>query len=233
MGLDISVGSLKYYILDHEDDCKNCQSEERKCQQQEYEATLKIIKDKIKAQTGTIPEWSEEESDEYDESKVGIRVGSYTLMHYLRRYAAHVEFNKQPPEPCRECDPTQDQLLLDIYDGKRTTSFLHLIDHSDCNGYYIPCDFETPLWIDPLEFGVEQEDELVEFLSVGSTIKLQQELLEINKYLGIDLNKTVKDIYEYAEDIEGTDYEVEKWCLCILYKMCLTSVELKLPIVFS
>lgn len=233
MGLDISVGSIKYYIIDHEDGCVDCDSIDYQNQQKQYEAVIKIIKDEVKAQTGSFPEWSEEESDEYDESKVGIRVGSYTLLHYLRRYATYLDINNAPPEPCKECEPTQDQLLLDIYDGKKSTSFPHLIDHSDCNGYYIPCDFETPLWVDPLDYGVEQDEDLVEFLSVGSSTKLLQELLEINKHLGVDLNKTVTDIYEYAEDIEGTDYEVEKWCLCILYKMCLTSAKLKLPIIFS
>ncbi|MGD9580701.1 MAG: hypothetical protein AB7V50_04970 [Vampirovibrionia bacterium] len=233
MGLDISVGSLKYYLIDQDESNDNGNSELIKAQKEEYEQIIKVIKENIKQQTGQIPEWSEEESDEYDESTVGIRVGSYHLLHYLRRFAAHIDLDAKPPEPCRECDPTQDEFLLDIYDGKSVTKFLHLIDHSDCNGYYLPCDFDEPLWIDPEEFGKSHDDELVEYLSVGSSIKLKEELLELNKHLNIDLDKSLDDIYSYAEEIEGTDYEVEKWCLCILYKMCQASINLRLPVIFS
>ena len=48
----------------------------------------------------------------------------------------------------------------------------HLVNHSDCEGYYLPDDFPEPQWI-------RTTGERESALSVGSSVRLLSELTEL------------------------------------------------------
>ncbi|MEW5818718.1 MAG: hypothetical protein AB1782_00880 [Cyanobacteriota bacterium] len=231
MGLDVCLDTIKSFYIDIEEDED---PEEYKILKEGYDDIIKLIKDEIKRQTGKLSSWNEKMPDVTGDVQLEERIGSYTNIHYLRRYAAHIDKNNTPPEPLKPSDdPTQDPLLLAIYDGESKTRFPHLIDHSDCNGFYIPCNFPEPLWIGPEEEIDEEDEELVEFISVGSSTNLHEELIKLNEYLNVDTDKIDSDLSDFFSAIQGDEYETEKWCWGVLYYMTLNSKMMSVPVIFT
>jgi hypothetical protein len=64
----------------------------------------------------------------------------YSCLHYLRRaYAYRVKYPDLPlPQPADGEDPAEDPIIEQV-----ATPEHHLLWHSDCEGYYVPIDFET------------------------------------------------------------------------------------------
>lgn len=233
MGLDVCLSTIGAYLIDIDEEDREEFEEEYKLATQEYEYVIREIKDLVSKQTGKKVEWNEKMPVNVDDIQHDERVGSYSLLHYLRRYAAHLDQNGKPPGKDCEKDPSKDPLLLKIYDEEVSTKFPHLIDHSDCSGYYIPCDFPKPLWLEPFESDNSDDEEFVEYISVGSSTKLLEELLEINKHLNLDTDDIMNDLSGYFEKIANDDLEIEKWCWSVLYYMSLNSKMLGIPVVFT
>ncbi|MGW5382938.1 hypothetical protein [Nocardia sp. NPDC003963] len=106
-------------------------------------------------------------------------VGSvpYSFVHYLRRaYARARQFPDRPMEPLADGeDPTEDPSvdeLVYMFDS-------HLLCHSDCEGYYVPVEFDDVLFPDD-ELGIPGG-------MVGSSPGLLRELVYVAPYLGIAL----------------------------------------------
>lgn len=235
MSLDVCISPIKTTIGAMEDYSSEAQY---RCELEVIENLITTIQKRIKEQIGKIKVWNEEElcpdHDELvQEDDLNVfceRIGSYSIIHNLRRYAAHIDINGKPPlERCELEESSKDDFLLQIYDGDVDTKFLHLIDHSDCDGYYIPCEFETPIWIEPAEIGMKDNEDIL--ISVGSTNKLLKELEMLNEHLQIDVN-VIDDLESFSEKILDDDLEYVKWAWAVLYYMCKASIEHRQPIIF-
>lgn len=203
------------------------------------ESLIEIIQQKIKEQTGKVEVWDEEQLSPHDEELVKQddmedfceRIGNHSMIHHLRRYAAHIDVVGKPPEySCELEEASNDEFLLDIYDEKTKTNFPHLINHSDCDGYYIPCDFPEPIWIEPEEYE-SLEKHIDEPISVGSSLRLMDELNKINTYLKINPDD-IEDLEKFYETISNDNLEFVKWCWAVLHTMCQKSINHRQPIVF-
>jgi hypothetical protein len=87
--------------------------------------------------------WDEPELDERDAA--WFEMWGYSGLHTVRRLAVHLAENASLPEPRESRDATDDPLLRKAYadlPGDPAGPFTHLIHHSDCEGYYVPVDFE-------------------------------------------------------------------------------------------
>lgn len=236
MSLDVCVSPIKTTVGNIEDYYTEAQFRE---QQQIIENLISLIQSKIKEQTGKILVWNEEELKPHNEELVNEddinvfceRVGDYKLIQLLRWYAAHIDIEGNAPlTPIGIEDVNKDKLLLQIYDGEIETKFKHLIDHSDCDGYYIPCHFDEPMWIHPSELNMTDYDEDL-MISVGSSYKLMEELENLNKYLNID-TENLEPLEKYSDSIAGDKWEFVKWCWAVLYYMCQNSIQFRQPIIF-
>jgi hypothetical protein len=236
MGLDVCISPIKATIGTIQDYETETQY---RSELEVMEKLVAVIKEKVKEQAGKNIVWNEEElQSDNDESlkEEGIeyfceRLGTYSLLHHLRRYAAHIDVKGEPPqEPCEVDEVNQDACLLKVYDNEVVTHFPHLIDHSDCDGYYIPCSFDTPIWINPSEIGMEEDHEDLT-ISVGSSEKLLKELEKINEYLKISPEET-EDLEKFSEKLASDEWEFVKWSWAVLYNMCQQSLKFRQPIVF-
>src|SRR5215216_6280997 len=104
-------------------------------------------------------------------------------LYQLRQIAAYLEQDRDiapllKAGPPNDGDP--DPLLVSIWDGEQTTRFPHLINHQADGGYYLPADFAEPIWLEADEEMADEEDEEAEpYISFGSSIGLQRELVEL------------------------------------------------------
>ncbi len=178
------------------------------------------------------------------------RVGSYGAIHYLRHYAAHLAINGCPPE-----NPFQDgkhPLLEDVYRGRyKIDKFRHLIEHSDCDGFYVPIDFPDPVSLDvrSSEFAEEEEAQKRSWFSrifliffpqlnrsalttIGSSQRLLAELDELNLSLKMkgDLGQLGQD--QCRQMIEDDPWHNEKWVWATLHWLARESVERSLILEF-
>ncbi|WP_328397385.1 hypothetical protein [Nocardia sp. NBC_00416] len=101
----------------------------------------------------------------------------YSFVHYLRRaYARAHEYPDQPLAPVAEGEDPADDSAVDAL----TYMFeSHLLCHSDCEGYYVPVEFDEVLYPDD-ELGLPGT-------MVGSSTGLLRELVYVATYLGITL----------------------------------------------
>jgi hypothetical protein len=112
--------------------------------------------------------WTEPALGELPPSRVKLIGFSYSLVHYLRRVSAlHGRGDDVTPVA-----PGED---LDDEPEEDATCNLssHLICHSDCDGYYVPVDFDDPIFLDGG--------------AVGSSQQLLRELQEVAEPIGIHL----------------------------------------------
>lgn len=232
MGLDICIQPLISTIGNVDD--YNSQ-EHYQCELAMIKNLINVIKSKINEQTNKPVNWNEEEID-FSKLPEGNnffceRIGNYNLIHHLRRYALHIDINgKLTDDFSSLLDPCEDKLLLKIYDEELKTNFPHLIDHSDCDGYYIPVEFSTPVWIKPSEIDIEDDDSSM-LISIGSSINLLKELEFINKHLQVDISD-LSDLEIFSGKIAGDELEFVKWCWGVLYQMSVNSIKYSQPIVF-
>jgi len=185
---------------------------------------------------------------EPDDSKVwsGDMYG-YSGLHYLRRLAAHVEYENRLPQPGND-DSSKDVLLARYYDDycarqgfvgkllgrkpRRPKGFNHLVMHSDAEGYYLPIDFADVLF---------PPDELrIPGGMVGSTHRLQNECLKLKEILRIP-ERLTQECDELCEAMEHQGEGEELWsrygieCFsCVqLLAACEASLQSGAAIVFT
>ncbi|MBI1374629.1 MAG: hypothetical protein GC159_18075 [Phycisphaera sp.] len=98
----------------------------------------------------------------------------YSFLHYLRRVYAHVAADPDwVATPLKQGDdPTADPAI----DAESAMMSSHLLCHSDCEGFYVPVDFNEVLFDDRLPGQM-----------LGSSFRLRDELIQIAPKLGIDL----------------------------------------------
>jgi hypothetical protein len=105
----------------------------------------------------------------------------------------------------------------------------HLLCHADDSGYYIPVDFDDPLFFEP-EAGVEG------YGMVGSSQRLLAELAHVAPALGIhlDADGTLSAAQESALTSmeEDAPFEMEKFTWHQLHRACRASIASGRAIVF-
>lgn len=98
-------------------------------------------------------------------------------LYQLSRLAAHLERGDDLAEVIEDGPVLYDDLdraVTDIWDELTKTRFTHLINLQGINSYYLPADFEKPVW---LAFENEEGEEDSAFF--GSSYQLQRELGEL------------------------------------------------------
>ena len=165
------------------------------------------------------------------------QVGPYAIFHHLWRYAAHLEMNNKPPEE-PGTHPLDDPLYQQAMQ-KSYTRFDHLLRHSDDYGYYYPIDFERPEEIIAEAEGGGFFKKLFKDsgpkptpVSFGSAVRLQQELLTINEFLGVPVRDEAPS-QTYEDGIHGDEWGDEKWTWVVLYFMSRKAIEHGQIVVFE
>ena len=98
-----------------------------------------------------------------------------SFLHHLRRAFARVR-ERQPVTPVNpDEDPAEDSCI----EAAASTFDAHLLCHSDCEGYYVPVEFEEVI------FDLEKRGLPGEML--GSSQRLFAEMIEVAPAIGIEL----------------------------------------------
>ncbi|MFE4362042.1 hypothetical protein [Kitasatospora sp. NPDC056800] len=121
----------------------------------------------------------------------------------------------------RDCEKIQDET-------SRLAS--HLLCHSDSSGYYVPVEFEDPLFL-PDEAAVEGAG------IVGSSLRLLAELSDLAPSIGINLDdESVPsgsgEAWEARDLAVDGPFATERFTWYQLYRACLASIEGGHAIVF-
>jgi hypothetical protein len=161
------------------------------------------------------------------------RIGRYSDLQRLRSYAAHIALFNKPPESIDE--PISEELRM-MYDGSKPFSHPHLMNHSDCEGYYVPTSFAGPVQI-PLLLAIDSESsqsDQVWHADVGSSAILLRELESINEFLKLpDAARQKRQSKPLLDPIEGDIWAGIKWAWSVLYWLAQESVERNVLIMFS
>ena len=153
---------------------------------------------------------------------------SYSYLHYLRRFYAHITtFPEKTPEPVAEgTDPAQDSDLQEEYYMLSS----HLICHSDCEGYYLPLELKE------IVFDLTDKNRILGGM-LGSSFALQRELIEMAPYLNITLdnNSSLSDAEaEKINEAANSDdpFHIEKLVWICLFEAARLSIEHQTAITF-
>ncbi|MEV0136628.1 hypothetical protein AB0H83_50420 [Dactylosporangium sp. NPDC050688] len=107
-----------------------------------------------------------------------FEMSGYSGLHMVRRLAVHLAVDGRLPEPLAEGHKaTDDTLLRQVYAVLPSESpgpFDHLVHHSDCEGYYVPAEFERVI-----------VDEKVRGGYLGSSVRLLAETRRIAQAIGL------------------------------------------------
>jgi hypothetical protein len=197
MGLDVVVGVYGEF---DEDECE------------EFADDFAVLRRELAA--AGLPDWQEPQVAEDD--VVLHDMYGYSGVHHLRRVAAHLAASGTVPEPAGE-HPDRDPVLKAAYahgpahsvvvrgrvaehSGSATgRTFDHLIQHSDCEGYYVPVDFAPVL---------RSEDVLGGYL--GSSQRLLEECLRVAEALDLPIDLD-PDSDEVANAVDGRVEQPVEW----------------------
>lgn len=147
-------------------------------------------------------------------------------MHHLRRVYAHVAENPNwVATPVAEGeDPVEDEAV----DRQSTLMNSHLLCHSDAEGFYLPIDFEEPVFADEAISGGGM---------IGSSKKLMEELRSMTPALGIALTDGQLSDEEASRINKQVDAESPLWRELLvwitLFEAARLSLEHKTAICFN
>lgn len=157
-----------------------------------------------------------------------------SYIHYLRRLAAHISLRNSLPEPSLD-DPAADPCYREYLETMGLTAmkwrFDHLFFHSDCNGFYLPVDFEDVLFP---ELGLNIPGDMV-----GSSYRLRDECHRISERLALplDLRLTPEEFQDGPmrnnSDHLWKKFPVESYVCFILYWASIISIATGAAIVFT
>jgi hypothetical protein len=96
------------------------------------------LREQIERRLGRALDWTDE-----GETALSVQY-HYVALQALRAYAAYREYPLTEPFKL-DGSPHRHPSLMKIYIQNAPTRYRHLIDHSDCEGFYLPCDFPDPV----------------------------------------------------------------------------------------
>jgi len=197
----------------------------------------------VLAEAGMAPH---DEPIEIDDAQIlEYQMWGYGGLHAIRRLAAHREIEGRLPPPGRYEDYAGDPIIAKLTQahldwlngarpgllsrlfggGSRPPRFGHLLFHSDCEGFYLPRDF------DPVVFdgGNPQREGLGGM--IGSAPRLLDECVELAEAIGLPLDLDPEDavLWEHAETPATVGetwqtYGVEAFGLARLIAVCRASI---------
>jgi hypothetical protein len=124
--------------------------------------------------------------------------------------------------PVKECR-LADLPLYALTDQERFAKFQHFLDHAEFSTFYLPLDFDKPKHL------YNSEDE--EDFTVGSAVKLAQEMLELEQVVLAYIEKYGADSVadKDAVTVKHRWSSLHDFCTT-LYEACVESLELNLPV---
>lgn len=159
--LDFAVGSLITVRPD----------EDRAAYEEEYES-VSTVQDQLRDEGIDI--------DLLNQPGIQVWEGGLENMgalYQLSRLAAHLERGDDVAEVLEDGPVIYEELdraVTDVWDDLAQTRFSHLINLQGINSYYLPVDFERPVWLN-----FENEDGEEDSAFFGSSYRLQAELAEL------------------------------------------------------
>ncbi|GAA2742755.1 hypothetical protein GCM10010440_19290 [Kitasatospora cinereorecta] len=167
--------------------------------------------------------WREPEGVAAEGASVGF---PYSYLHQVRRaYALHV--NGEPVSPAGSTAPERLARDAELVEDETMMMSSHLLCHSDCAGFYVPVEFDDPLFLD--------EEAVAGGGMVGSTQRLLAELVRCAPAIGIAVEAGALAPGQEAllADVPAGDpYEAEKFTWYGLYRACRASIATGHALVF-
>ncbi len=135
-------------------------------------------------------------------------------LYQLSRFAVHLERGDDIAEVLEDGPVIYDELdpaVTDVWNDLTKTRYSHLVNLQGINSYFLPVDFENPVWL-----SFENEDGEEDSAYFGSSYRLRGELAE----LGPQLIKA------------GISHNAEAYrCLELLREAADKSIEAGLPVI--
>lgn len=214
MGLDITIGALAGSI--------GVDDEGEDMIRHDLSQINAVLRD------NGLPEHKEPEElppFEWRPTLVGL---GYSWIHYLRRIQAHLDEDPTwKPTPVDQDGLDEDTTADDVIGSCNMN--LHLLWHSDCEGYYLPQDFRHVL--------MDVDEDRIPGAMLGSSVRLMKELVELAPHIGIELHdgklesKMLAELNEEPQD--HSPFGIERVVWLHLYEAARLSLELGTAIRFS
>lgn len=237
MGLDIRVGMLAA-LLDEDPD-------EADFHRQTFERLNAVLADAGVA-------FHHEPENLPDRDRFEAQMWGYGGLHHVRRLAAHLDLTGSLPPFCSYEEATKDPVLLRYYEAGEAymrprrgllgllrprpaaPRCVHLLLHSDCEGFYIPRALPDVI------FDRAREPRPGIGGMVGSSIALADEVAMLCEALAVpsELDPEDEAVWSNAESppAEGELWErygVETFCLLRLRRACEVSLRSGAAVVFT
>ncbi|NNJ09399.1 hypothetical protein EKD04_003555 [Chloroflexales bacterium ZM16-3] len=196
--LDLVVGSMITVRPD----------EDRAAYDEEYES-ISAVQDQLREEGIAVDLMSQPGTEVWEGSMENM--GS---LYQLSRLAARIEHGHDITDVIEDGPVIYDDLdraVTDIWDDLIKSRFQHLINLQGINSYYMPADFDQPVWL-----SFEDEDGEEDNAFFGSSSQLQRELADLAPLLikaGVSQNS---EAYR---------------CLELLREAAAKSLEFSLPII--
>ena len=239
MGLTIGVGILAREARDN--------VEEVEVFKEVYHSLNEVL-----AEAGILPHHEPldiPESDSFEAQMLG-----YTGLHAIRRLAAYYvcegrlpppgSFDRLAEDPVTELlyqqiqksvAAQEDNFELPLSAGKlAASSFQHLLLHSDCEGFYLPTDFEHVIFDNakPQREGIGG--------MIGSAPRLLKECLVLAQLINLplDLDIESEEMWEAADDPPSEGelwqiYGIEAFGIARLIRGCEAAIKQKAVLAFG
>jgi len=196
--LDLVVGSMITVRPD----------EDRTAYDEEYESVA-TVQDQLREEGIDVDLLSQPGTEVWEGS-----LENMGALYQLSRFAARIELDEGLAEVIEDGPVLYDDLdraVTDVWDDLVKSRFQHLINLQGINSYYMPADFEQPVWL-----SFEDEDGEEDNAFFGSSARLQRELAELAPLL-------IK---------AGVSHSSEAYrCLELLREAAAKSLEYGLPII--
>lgn len=172
--------------------------------------------------------WREPETTPTPHPELHFAALPYGSLTDLRRVFVLMSWG-EPVTPASGTDPRQYAHDLEKIQDEAAMLSSHLLCHSDTAGYYVPCDFEDPLFL-PAETNVPGGG------IVGSSRRLLDELRGCAPALGIQLGQdgvlSAEESARLAEGPPGDPFGSEKLAWFQLHLACRASLTTGHALVF-
>jgi hypothetical protein len=196
--LDLVVGSMITVRPD----------EDRAAYDEEYES-VSAVQDQLREEGVDVDLLSQPGTEVWEGS-----LANMGALYQLSRFAARIEHDGDLAEVIEDGPVIYDDLdhtVTDVWDELTKSRYQHLINLQGINSYYMPADFEQPIWL-----AFEDEDGQEDNAYFGSSAQLQRELAELAPLL------TKAGVSASSEAFR---------CLELLREAAAKSLEFGLPII--